>query len=87
MRTYADYMRAREWMKDGLASMPRLLFVVPDTGQERRVSEAARTSLADLPLHVLVTTAGHIASADPFTAIWRPVFPLASETRQAMWTA
>ena len=86
MRTYAEYVRSREWFKDGRASLPRLLFVVPDTGQERRISEAARTSLADLPLHVLVTTAGHIASADPFTAIWRPVFPLASETRRAMWT-
>jgi len=26
MRTYAEYVRAREWMKDGLASLPRLLF-------------------------------------------------------------
>ena len=86
MRTYAEYVRSREWFKDGRASLPRLLFVVPDTGQERRISEAARTSLADLPLHVLVTTAGHIASSDPFESIWRPVFPLASETRRAMWT-
>lgn len=87
MRTYADYVRAREWVKDGLPSLPRLLFVVPDTGQERRVSEAARISLADLPLRILVTTAGHIASADPFAPLWRPVFPLMSEMRQTMWTA
>lgn len=87
MRTYADYMRAREWVKDGLASLPRLLFVVPDTGQERRVSEAAHVSLANLPLPILVTTAGHLAVADPFAPIWRPVFPLSSETRQTMWRA
>lgn len=85
MRTYADYVRAREWVKDGLTNLPRLLFVVPDTGQEQRVSDAVRTSLANLPLHVLVTTAGHIASADPFAPIWRPVFPLMSEMRQEMW--
>lgn len=85
MRTYAEYVRSREWVKDGLASLPRLLFVVPDTGQEQRVSEAARTSLADLPLRILVTTAGHIASADPLAPIWRQVSSLAGETRQAMW--
>lgn len=86
MRTYADYVRAREWVKDGLASLPRLLFVVPDTGQERRVSEAVQASLAKLPLRILVTTAGHVAAAGPFAPIWRPVFPATGETRQTMWT-
>jgi len=85
MRTYAEYVRSREWFKDGLTSLPRLLFVVPDTGQEQRVSEAARVTLVGLPLRVLVTTTGHLATADPFAPIWRPVFPLASEARQAMW--
>jgi hypothetical protein len=85
MRTYADYVRAREWIRDGLASLPRLLFVVPDTGQERRVSEAALASLAELTLRVLVTTAGHIATADPFAPIWQQASPSVIEIRQALW--
>jgi DNA-binding MarR family transcriptional regulator len=77
MGAYADYLRSREWMTSGsgMAALPRVLFVVPDSEQERRVAEACASQLAGYPLHVLVTTAGHVAAGSPYGPIWRQVYP------------
>jgi DNA-binding MarR family transcriptional regulator len=96
MGAYADYLRSREWMTSGsgmggMAALPRVLFVVPDGEQERRVAAACASQLAGYPLRVLVTTAGHMAAASPYGPIWRQVYPLSRlnqgvQTRLTSWT-
>jgi hypothetical protein len=89
MGAYAAYLRSREWVKDGRAALPRLLFVVPDREQERRVAEACVSCLGRYTLCVLVTTAGQLAAASPYGAIWRQVYPHAAHqdaaTRITLW--
>jgi DNA-binding MarR family transcriptional regulator len=91
MGAYADYLRAREWVKDGFgrAALPRLLFVVPDSEQERRVAEACVARLGAYRLRVLVTTTGRVEAASPYAPIWRQVFPPSQDadpsTRITLW--
>ncbi len=68
-QSYAQYCQSKAWAADGLRFLPHLLFIVPDTGQEARVTAAA--TLVQTPgLHVYVTTAGHVRSKGFLSAIW-----------------
>jgi hypothetical protein len=75
MQSYATYIAAKAWMSEGVRSLPYLLFVVPDTGQEMRIQEVARAVLSGTPLHMLSTTAAHVQIYSPFGAIWRWLLP------------
>ncbi len=72
-----------------MAALPRLLFIVPDGGQERRVREACMELLEETRLRMLVTTAAHMEAETPFGCIWRQILPILSEEeqskRRALW--
>lgn len=89
MGAYAAYGESKEWIVDGYANLPRLLFIVPDPGQEQRVREACRKKLVGAQLRVLTTTAPHLEAQTPFGHIWRQAWPElpASEQgkRRALW--
>jgi DNA-binding MarR family transcriptional regulator len=91
MASYRDYWHARAWAAEGLTALPRLLFIVPEHGQEERVREAcfAVLSVAGVRLRVLVTTAAHLQASGPYGPIWRQVFPELAEgersIRRALW--
>jgi len=89
MGAYADYAASKEWAAHGYAALPRLLFIVPETTQERRVREACVEQLAGTRLRVLVTTAAHLSAATPFGPIWRQILPIVPEgeqaARRALW--
>jgi len=72
---YAAYWESKEWAADGYAALPRLLFIVQETGQERRVREACAEQHSGARLRVLVTTAAHLDAATPFGRVWRQVWP------------
>ena len=76
MQSYATYIAAKAWMVEGMRSLPYLLFVVPDTGQEMRIQEVARAVLSGTSLHVLSTSAAHVQAYSPFGAIWRCILPM-----------
>jgi hypothetical protein len=73
MTSYRDYWNSREWAVEGLAALPRLLFIVPEHGQEERVRRACFDILSGVRLRVLVTTAAHLEAATPYGRIWRPI--------------
>jgi len=83
MSAYAAYWASKEWAADGYAALPRLLFIVPETGQETRVRAACVENLAAARLRVLVTTAAHLSAATPFGPIWRQILPIVPEGEQA----
>ncbi len=76
MQSYATYIAAKAWIPEGMHSLPSLLFVVPDTGQEMRIQEVVRAVLSDTSLHVLSTTAAHVRAYTPFGMIWRRILPM-----------
>ena len=76
MQSYATYIAAKAWVTEGMSSLPYLLFVVPDTGQEMRIQEIAQAVLSGTSLHVLSTTAAHVRAYSPFGAIWRWILPV-----------
>ena len=76
MQSYATYIAAKAWMSESVRSLPYLLFVVPDTGQEMRIQEVARAVLSDTSLHILSTTVAHVRAYSPFGAIWRRILPV-----------
>ncbi len=47
MNAYSHYVRSREWHREGAHTLPILLFVVPDKGQEERVVQAVVKALAN----------------------------------------
>ena len=83
MSAYAAYWASKEWAADGYAALPRLLFIVPETGQEARVREACVERLAGARLRVLATTVAHLEAATPFGRIWRQLLPVLPEGEQA----
>ncbi|SRR5579875_1020377 len=91
MAAYRDYWNAREWAAEGLASLPRLLFIVPEHGQEDRLRAACCAMLAGVRLRVLVTTAAHSEAETPCGRVWRQVWPLPEreeserEKRRMLW--
>ncbi len=82
MGAYADYWASKEWVAEGLATLPRLLFIVPDGGQERRVREACVEQLAGTRMRVLVSTAAHLEAETPFGDIWRQILPVLPDQEQ-----
>ena len=87
MGAYRDYWESREWAADGYAMLPRLLFIVPEAGQEERVRQACAAELAPAPVRVQVTTAAHLEQVTPLGRVWRQVWPIVREreTRRALW--
>jgi hypothetical protein len=83
MTSYRDYWNSREWAVEGLAAFPRLLFIVPEQGQEDRVRAACGAMLSGVRLHVLVTTAAHLQTSTPAGPIWRQLWPPLPEREQA----
>jgi DNA-binding MarR family transcriptional regulator len=83
MTSYRDYWNSREWAVEGLAAFPRLLFIVPEQGQEDRVRAACCAMLSGVRLHVLVTTAAHLQTSTPGGPIWRQLWPPLPEREQA----
>lgn len=89
MGAYAAYWESKEWIADGYANLPRLLFIVPDPRQEQRIREACRKKLASARLRVLTTTEAHLEAQTPFGRIWRQAWPELSMSeqgrRRALW--
>lgn len=89
MGAFAAYWESKEWVADGYANLPRLLFIVPDPGQEQRVREACRKKLVGAQLRVLTTTEAHLEAQTPFGHIWRqawPELPMSEQSRRrALW--
>ena len=82
---YAASWDSKEWIADSYAALPRFLFIVPETTQERRVREAC----VEARLRVLVTTAAHLQAATLSGPIWRQILPIVPEgeqaARRALW--
>jgi hypothetical protein len=83
MAAYRDYWLSRQWAVEGLAAFPRLLFIVPEHGQEERVRDACVAELSGVQLRVLVTTAAHLQTSTPGGPIWRQLWPPLPEREQA----
>ncbi len=81
MAAYADYWTSQTWAAEGLAALPRLLFIVPEHCQEERVRRACLDTLvrAGVRLRVMVTTAAHLATYTPYGCIWRQILPPSAE--------
>ena len=73
--SYAHYVLSREWAREHVV-LPRLVCVVPDIAQERRMMRVAQAKLAHVPGLVLsLTTASLLAEYGPLAAIWVRVIP------------
>lgn len=72
--TYGMYLASREWASTS-PILPALLCVTPDIAQERRISEAARVRLLQVPaaFRVYTTTARLLVTQGIAQPIWRPV--------------
>jgi hypothetical protein len=71
--TYAAYLTSREWAKGG-GIPPRLLCVVPEIAQERRLQSVACALLAHLPsIHLYTTTASLMMRQGILAPIWQKV--------------
>jgi hypothetical protein len=80
---YAAYWEAKEWAADGYTTLPRLLFIVPEHGQEQRLRKACEEYLGAARLRVLVTTAAHLDALTPCGRLWRQLWPVLPESEQA----
>jgi hypothetical protein len=69
LHAYEQYIKTRQWRLDETV-IPLLLIVVPDPGQEQRLSHLAATLLHETPLHVYVTTASRLEREGPLAPIW-----------------
>jgi DNA-binding MarR family transcriptional regulator len=73
--TYARYVASREWFKQE-ATMPFLLVVTPDPGQERRFGRVARATLTDeCGLIIRTTTLTRMHEQGLLGPIWNQVLP------------
>jgi hypothetical protein len=81
--TYSMYLISREWASSA-PSLPALLCVAPDSGQERRMAEAAKQSLGAVPSawRVYTTTASLLVVRGMLAPIWQPVV-LSQHVQQA----
>jgi Replication-relaxation len=66
---YRRYVASRAWLSESPV-LPRLLFVAPDPGQERRIQRVAQGLLADSTLAIYTTTATRLAEQGPLSPIW-----------------
>ena len=70
---YTHYAALREWARER-ATLPRLLCVVPDIAQERRMQRVAQARLTSTPGPVLWTTTEVLLKAEgPIAPIWMRV--------------
>ena len=68
--SYAHFIASREWPRED-ARLPRLLYVVPDITQERRMRRVAQARLTSPPGLVLWTTTEMLLSEyGPLSPIW-----------------
>jgi hypothetical protein len=94
LHEYQRVVRGREWVRYDTRTVPLLLFVVPDSGQERRVVQVVRRILTNSGITVRSTTANRLATCGPLAPIWfqalpalpdgtprQPLFPTRTETR------
>jgi hypothetical protein len=72
---YQRVVRGREWVRYDTRTVPLLLFVVPDSGQERRVVQIVRRILTNTGLTVRSTTANRLATYGPLAPIWFQALP------------
>jgi hypothetical protein len=73
--SYAHYIVSREWMRED-ARLPRLLCIVPDISQERRMQRVAQTRIMSLAGLVLWTTTDVLLSEHgPLSPIWLQGMP------------
>ena len=72
--TYAMYLESREWARSA-PSLPALLCVTPEIGQERRMAEATRQRFGQGPtaFRVYTTTAPLLATQGTLAPIWQQV--------------
>lgn len=72
--TYAMYLVSREWARSS-PLLPTLLCVTPEMGQERRLAEAARRCLVQVPaaFRVYTTTALLLLTEGILAPIWQQV--------------
>jgi Replication-relaxation len=75
LRTYAQYVASREWFKQE-ASLPLLLVVTPNSGQERRLARVATATLTDrCGLIIRTTTLTRLHEQGLLGPIWDQVLP------------
>lgn len=79
MNAYEQYIRSREWAREGARTLPILFCVVPEKGQEERIAQAAVTQLSHTALIVRTTTIGLLDHYGPLAAIWQQALPQESE--------
>jgi DNA-binding IclR family transcriptional regulator len=74
-RTYGQYMASREWFKQE-TTLPLLLVVTPDQGQEMRIDRVAKATLTDsCGLIIRTTTLTRLRRQGLLGTIWNQVFP------------
>ncbi len=72
--TYAMYLLSREWARS-TPSLPALVCVAPEMGQERRLAEAARQCLVQVPaaFRMYTTTTNLLMMQSILAPIWQQV--------------
>ena len=80
--SYAHYIDSREWARED-ARLPRLLCVVPDISQERRMQRVAQTRVMSSTGLVLWTTTDVLLSKyGPLSPIWLQGMPQRNQGAQ-----
>ena len=80
LRTYEQYVASREWFKQE-ATLPLLLVVTPDPGQERRLGRVATATLTDrCGLIIRTTTSTRLREQGLLGPIWDQVLPYSEGT-------
>lgn len=78
--SYAHYVATREWARES-ARLPRLLCIVPDIAQEKRIQRVAQARLAPTTgLAVWTTTEVLLNERGPLAPIWLPGMPQGNQT-------
>jgi Replication-relaxation len=82
--SYTHYVATREWARES-ARLPRLLCIVPDIAQERRIQRVAQASLTPPSgLALWTTTEVLLNERGPLAPIWLPGMPQGSQAAQLM---
>ena len=80
LSTYAQYVASREWFKEK-ATLPLLLVVTPDPGQEMRLGRVATATLTGgRGLIIRTTTLKRVREQGLLGPIWDQVIPHSEET-------
>ena len=77
--SYAQYITSREWANER-STLPRLVWIVPDIAQERRMHPVAQARLAHLHgVEVWTATEGLLHEHGPIAPIWLQVNPQSTQ--------